>query len=71
MRSSIQDGMNGLLFDPDAPGALATQMRLLLSARSAELRAQMARNGRTTSKMCSLDVAEKAEGELLAEVTEP
>ncbi|MGA7860296.1 MAG: glycosyltransferase [Thermoplasmata archaeon] len=67
----IQDGMNGLLFDPDAPGALATQMRLLLSARSAELRAQMARNGRTTSKMCSLDAAEKAEGELLAEVTEP
>jgi glycosyltransferase involved in cell wall biosynthesis len=66
----IQDRANGLLFDPDDPGALAVQMRLLLAPRSGALRAKLARNGRTTSKQCFLDAAEKAEGQLLAEVTE-
>jgi glycosyltransferase involved in cell wall biosynthesis len=66
----IRDGSNGLLFDPDDPVALAGQMRLLLGARSGELRARLVRNGRTTSKKCFLDAAEKAEGQLLAEVTE-
>jgi glycosyltransferase involved in cell wall biosynthesis len=66
----IENGMNGLLFDPDEPGALEAQMRLLLSARSGELRARLARNGRATSRKCFLDAAEKAEGQLLAEVTE-
>ncbi|MGC2288272.1 MAG: glycosyltransferase family 4 protein [Thermoplasmata archaeon] len=66
----IRDGKNGLLFDPDDPPALADKMRLLLGAHSAALRARLARNGRTASQQCSLDAAEKAEGELLAEVTE-
>jgi glycosyltransferase involved in cell wall biosynthesis len=66
----IRDGMNGLLFDPDDPVALVEQMNLLMGARSGKLRARLARNGRTTSKKCSLDAAEKAEGQLLAEVTE-
>lgn len=66
----IQEGTNGLLFDPDDPDALAAQMRLLLSRRSGRLRARLARNGRTTSRKCSLDAAEKAEGRLLAEITE-
>ena len=66
----IRDGMNGLLFDPNDSAALADQMRLLLGARSGTLRARLARNGRTTSKKCFLDAAEKAEGQLLAEVTE-
>ena len=66
----IRNGMNGLLFDPDDPTALASQMRLLLDTRSGELRARLARNGRATSRRCLLDAAEKAEGQLLAEVTE-
>ena len=66
----VEDGTNGLLFDPDDARALADQMRRLLSAHSGPLRARLARNGRTTSKKCFLDAAEKAEGELLAEVTE-
>jgi glycosyltransferase involved in cell wall biosynthesis len=66
----IKDGTNGLLFDPDVPGALAQQMRLLLGSGSNELRARLVRNGRTTSKKCFLDAAEIAEGKLLAEVTE-
>jgi glycosyltransferase involved in cell wall biosynthesis len=66
----IKDGTNGLLFDPDEPGALAQRMRLLLGADSDELRARLVRNGRITAKKCSLDAAEKAEGKLLAEVTE-
>jgi glycosyltransferase involved in cell wall biosynthesis len=66
----IRDGMNGLLFDPDDAGALAGQMRLLLGPGSSQLRARLVRNGQTTSKKCFLDAAEKAEGKLLAEVTE-
>ncbi len=66
----IQDGSNGLLFDPEDPGGLAAQMRLLLDRRSAKLRTRLARNGRSTSRKCSLDSAEEAEGALLAEVTE-
>jgi glycosyltransferase involved in cell wall biosynthesis len=63
----IQDGENGLLFDPEAPGALAAKMRLLLDDRGGKLRARLARNGRTTSRKCSLDAAEKAEREMLVE----
>lgn len=63
----IQDGVNGLLFDPDAEGALAAKMRLLLNDRSGKLRARLVRNGRVTSRKCSLDAAEKAEREMLAE----
>ncbi len=66
----VEDGTNGLLFDPDDPGTLAEQMRRLLSSQSEPLRARLARNGRITSKKCFLDAAEKAERQLLAEVTE-
>jgi len=66
----VRDGVNGLLFDPDEPGALAQKMRLLLDDRSGALRARLVRNGRTISKKCSLDEAEKAEREMLAEVAE-
>jgi glycosyltransferase involved in cell wall biosynthesis len=66
----IQDGVNGLLFDPDSPEALADQMRRLLDPGAGKLRARLVRNGRTTSDQCSLDAAEIAEGKLLAEVTE-
>ncbi|MGA8302286.1 MAG: glycosyltransferase family 4 protein [Thermoplasmata archaeon] len=66
----IHDGVNGLLFDPEDPEALAAKMKLLLNDRSGELRARLARNGRTTSKKCSLAAAEKAERTMLAELTE-
>jgi glycosyltransferase involved in cell wall biosynthesis len=67
----IRDGSNGLLFDPDSPETLAEQMRrLLIGPESGKLRARLVRNGRATSKQCFLDAAEKAEGDLLAEVTE-
>lgn len=66
----VRDGSNGLLFNPEDPRDLERQMRLLLGDRSGPLRARLARNGRTTARACFLDAAEKAEGQLLAEVTE-
>jgi hypothetical protein len=62
--------VNGLLFDPDQPDDLVRQMKRLLEDRSGKLRARLVRNGRTTSKKCSIDAAEKAESAMLAEVTE-
>jgi glycosyltransferase involved in cell wall biosynthesis len=66
----IQDGVNGLLFDPEEPGDLARKMKALLDDRSGKLRARLIRNGRSVSKKCSLDAAARAEREMLAEVTE-
>jgi glycosyltransferase involved in cell wall biosynthesis len=66
----IRDGVNALLFDPDDPAALVRQMNRLLGDRSGALRTRLVRNGRTTAKKCSIDAAEKAESEMLAEVTE-
>ena len=66
----IRDGSNGLLFDPEKPGALAQKMELLMDDRSGPLRARLARNGRTTSKKCSLDAAETAERDLLTALAE-
>jgi glycosyltransferase involved in cell wall biosynthesis len=66
----IEDGKNGLLFDPEKAGALAAKMKLLLEDPSGKLRARLIRNGRTTSKKCSLEAAEKAERAMLVEVTE-
>jgi glycosyltransferase involved in cell wall biosynthesis len=66
----IRDGSNGLLFDPDEPGALAQKMELLLNDRSGGLWARLVRNGRTTSKMCSLDAAQTAERDMLTALAE-
>jgi glycosyltransferase involved in cell wall biosynthesis len=66
----VRDGVNGLLFNPDEPGALAQKMRLLLDDKSGKLRARLVRNGQTASRKCSLDAAEKSEREMLAEVAE-
>jgi glycosyltransferase involved in cell wall biosynthesis len=66
----IKDGVHGLLFDPSESGALERKMRLLLDDRSGKLRARLVRNGRSASRKCSLDAAEKAEREMLVEVAE-
>jgi len=66
----VRDGVNALLFDPDRPDELAHQMRRLLDDRGGKLRDKLVRAGRTAAKKCSLDAAEKAEREMLAEVTE-
>ena len=66
----IEDGVNGLLFDPATPGDLTRQMRTLLDRRSRALLARIARNAKSASKKCSLEAAERAEREMLAEVTE-
>jgi glycosyltransferase involved in cell wall biosynthesis len=66
----IRDGTNGLLFDPDDPGALARKMEMLLNERSGPLRARLSRNGRVTSRKCSLDAAETAEREMLTALAE-
>jgi glycosyltransferase involved in cell wall biosynthesis len=66
----IRNGVNGLLFDPDQPGDLVHQMGRLMGDRSGALRDRLIRNGHRTSHQCLLDAAEKAESELLAELTE-
>jgi glycosyltransferase involved in cell wall biosynthesis len=66
----VRDGFNGLLFDPDRPEQLAEKMRRLLVDPRGRLRAKLVRNGRATSRKCLIDAAEKAEGRMLAEVTE-
>jgi glycosyltransferase involved in cell wall biosynthesis len=66
----VKDGVNGLLFRPDASGALEHQMRRLMDDRSGKLSARLAKNGRVTAKKCSLDAAEQAEAEMLTDVTE-
>ena len=66
----VRDGGNGLLFDPDRPGALAQKMRTLLDDRTGRLLARLARNGRRSARKCSLAAAEIAEREMLARLTE-
>lgn len=65
----IEDGKNGLLFDPDIPSDLARQMRRLL-ADPEELGAHLVRSGRATARKCSLDEAARAESLLLERLLE-
>jgi glycosyltransferase involved in cell wall biosynthesis len=64
----IQDRVNGLLFDPDEPGALARKMEMLLDDPRGTLRSRLVQNGRTTSRKCSLEAAVRAERDMLTEV---
>jgi glycosyltransferase involved in cell wall biosynthesis len=64
----IRDGQNGLLFDPDEPASLVKQMRRLLDDDTGRLHARLVKNGRVTSKKCSLDAAVKAERSMLTQV---
>jgi glycosyltransferase involved in cell wall biosynthesis len=64
----IRDGFNGLLIDPDDPPSLPRQMRRLLDDAGGRLHARLVKNGRVTSKKCSLDAAVKSEKSMLTEV---
>ena len=55
---------------PGRAGALSRKMEMLLNERSGPLRARLSRNGRATSKKCSLDAAETAEREMLTALAE-
>jgi glycosyltransferase involved in cell wall biosynthesis len=62
----IRPGRNGLVFDPEAPGALAEAMERLMPEEGSELRTQMGRSGYRTARKCFLDAAVTGERELLA-----
>jgi glycosyltransferase involved in cell wall biosynthesis len=65
----IQDGVNGILFDPDDVGELAEKMEQLLNDRG-ELARRLSRNASVTARACSIDTAARAEAKLMAEVLE-
>ncbi len=65
----IEDGKNGLLFDPESSSDLARQMVRLLDD-PAELAARLVRHGRTTARKCSLEEAAQAESLLLERLLE-
>ena len=63
----IEDGKNGLLFDPDDPVSLSRRMATLLSDHG-ELRRHLAERGHYTSRHCSVEVAVRTESELLGQL---
>ena len=65
----IRDGENGLLFDPEEPGALERQMRRILGSRG-DLAKRLGEAGAATARLCSIDAAARAESRLVGEVVE-
>jgi glycosyltransferase involved in cell wall biosynthesis len=65
----IEDGQNGILFDPDDIPGLAEKMRVLLDDPG-ELRARLARKALVTAKQCTITTAASAEARLLAKTIE-
>lgn len=65
----IEDGSNGLLFDPGDPAAFDGRMARLLRDSNG-LRDRLAENGLTTSRQCTLDTAVRDESRLLGQVLE-
>ncbi len=65
----IRDGTNGLLFDPDDPDALKSQMRRLLASRRSSAHA-MARRAAETAGQCVIGTAARAERDLISEAVE-
>ncbi|MCI4366547.1 MAG: glycosyltransferase family 4 protein [Thermoplasmata archaeon] len=66
----VRPGRNGLVFDPEEPGALAQAMASLAAADAGPLRTKLGRFGYQTAKKCFLDAAVAGERELLAQVVE-
>jgi glycosyltransferase involved in cell wall biosynthesis len=65
----IRDGQNGILFDPDDTGALASAMQRLIEDPK-ELSQKLARNASVTARLCSISAAARAEAQLMANVLE-
>lgn len=65
----IQDGKNGMLFDPDDLSSLARKMRTLIDD-DGELALRLAQRARRTARACSIDSAARAEAKLMTEVLE-
>jgi glycosyltransferase involved in cell wall biosynthesis len=65
----IQDGKNGILFDPDDVPALARKMRELIEDRG-ELSRRLVRNAVVSARACSIATAARAEAKLMTEVLE-
>ena len=66
----VRPGRNGLVFDPDAPGALASAMAGLVGEDAAKTRTALGREGYVTAKRCFLDAAVQGERRLLARAVE-
>lgn len=62
----VEEGRNGLLFDPGDPAMLTEKMRLLLD--DDELARRIGQRGHRTSKVCSVDVGVKAETEVITQL---
>jgi len=65
----VEDGKNGLLFDPDDTAALARKMRRLLDDRG-DLARRLVRNATVTARACTIGTAARAEAKLMTEVLE-
>jgi glycosyltransferase involved in cell wall biosynthesis len=65
----VEDGQNGILFDPDDIPALAAKMRTLLDDPG-DLSDRLARAARGTARLCTIASAARAEASLLASAIE-
>jgi glycosyltransferase involved in cell wall biosynthesis len=65
----VEDGKNGILFDPDDFTSLARKMRALIDD-SGELAARLARNAAVTARACTIGTAARAEAKLMVGVLE-
>jgi glycosyltransferase involved in cell wall biosynthesis len=65
----IEDGQNGILFDPDDIPALADKMRTLLDDPG-DYSERLARNARVTARQCTIATAARSEARLLASAIE-
>jgi len=66
----IQDGKNGMLFDPDDLPGLVAKMRRLLDDKGGELARRLARNAIPTARACSIATAARDEAKLMRGVLE-
>ncbi len=65
----IEDGENGLLFDPDDPASLVRQMRRVLRSEMT-LVPRLVAGGRIAARRCTIDAAARAEARLVGEAVE-
>lgn len=66
----MQDGRDGLVFDPERPEELADRMRRLLDDRSGEIARRLVRGGHRTIRQCQVEAAMTAERALLSGAVE-